>query len=195
MHNNFLISGYGRSGTKFLSSIMNTSKKWTVLHEPRGSFEEDQYWNNKPIPEKVKSDFNRNYYGEVNSRLRFYFKELNVSKKGIIIREPKDIILSVCNRGKSKEDILLTIRVLNDYYNKFIEWTKESTFFKIDFAKMTSDVSYLNSILQYFGIDDVIIDNKIIKIKINENLQRNIIYKSFEDIPNEFKDEYFKLKW
>jgi len=195
MVNNFLISGYGRSGTKFLSSVMNTSKKWTVLHEPRGSFEEEEYWSKKPLPNIVKDAFNRNYYGEVNSRLRFYFNEIDAHKKGIIIREPKDIILSICNRGKSNDDILLAINVLNDHYKKFISWTNDPNILRIDFTRMTNDVDYLYSILSYFEIDDVTLNDSIIKTKVNANLKKNILYNSFEDIPTKFKDEYYKLKW
>ena len=33
----FYITGFGRSGTKFLSMNMNMSNKYTVKHEPRGN--------------------------------------------------------------------------------------------------------------------------------------------------------------
>ena len=78
---NFLISGYGRSGTKFLSTLMNTSHIWTVLHEPGGYFDEKSYPGLTGLaPQSTVTRFNKNNYGEVNSMLCYWFLHINVKE-------------------------------------------------------------------------------------------------------------------
>jgi hypothetical protein len=57
-------------------------------------------------------DFNNNYYGEVNSRMRYRFYDVDVRKRGIIIRDSKEITMSVANR-KTTED---TINIIENIY-------------------------------------------------------------------------------
>lgn len=80
-YKNFLISSNGRSGTMFLSTIMNKSKKWKIAHEPRGEYEENLYRSAKPVDRKIIKDFEKDYYGEVNSRLRFFLMTLTLIRK------------------------------------------------------------------------------------------------------------------
>jgi len=192
-YNNFLISGFGRSGTKFLSSIMNKSVTWVVNHEPRGAYEEMLYKKGLPIDDKVVNNFKNNNYGEVNSRMRFYFNDIDVEKKGIIIRDPKEIITSICNRNKTEVEITRIIDELNVFWHKFHEWIELGGVLKIDFNSMTNDADYLKNVLTHFGISDVEINEEIFKNKINKN--NNVKYKLFEDLPNKFKDNFNKLDW
>lgn len=195
-YNNFLISGFGRSGTKFLSNVMNKSKTWTVKHEPRGMLSEKSYKNNKKIPQKVIKDFNKNYYGEVNSYLRFYFDELKVKKKGIIIRDPEEIILSVCNRPhnlNNNQKVLNIIDELNYFWHKFKKYTNNDNIKTIIFHKMTTDKDYLSDILKHFEINDINIDEIDINKKINKN---NVVnYNSWEELPKLYINKYNTLKW
>ena len=137
---NFLITGFGRSGTLFLSSIMNLSKKWTVLHEPRKSVVEEK------VTQKIIDAFSNNYYGEVHGGMRYIFYDVNVDKRGLIIRDTKEIINSVANRKTIDE----TIRIIDDLYKSyknFNKWLNEDpSIVKIEFKKMTSDINYLESI-------------------------------------------------
>jgi hypothetical protein len=192
-YNNFLITGFGRSGTNFLSTVMNKSNQWTVNHEPRGSYEEKLYKNMSSLDDKIINDFSKDNYGEVNSRMRFFFNDINVNKKGIILRDTKDIIKSVANRKSTNETIKL-VGELNYFWKLFNEWlSNDTTIFKIDFTKMTTDIIYLKNILTYFGVNDVIVTENIINKKINTN--SNNKYKTYEDLPKTIRSEYDKLKW
>jgi hypothetical protein len=181
---NFLITAYGRSGTMFLSSIMNLSKKWTVLHEPRKAIDEEK------ITQKMIDDFSNNYYGEVNSRMRYRFYDVNVDKRGIIIRDTKEIIKSVANR-KTIDETIRIIDNLNEWYKNFYNWlNKDSSIIKIEFDKMTSNLNYLESTLKLFDINDIKLKDININKKINQN--KKITYETFNDLPKKIKDKYFK---
>lgn len=189
-YNNFLITGFGRSGTKFLSTLMNKSNKWLVLHEPRGKLEMIHKYNNLPLPILTKKHFNRNFYGEVNSVMRHYFDDIEVRKKGIIFREPKEIILSACNR-KNLNQSLKTIDYVYFFWESFKEKVRnDKNIFVIDFNLMVTDKLYLKKILNHFEINDV---HEINLKKINKT--RNKKFDSFDDLPKSIKDKYNSLKW
>tara|TARA_R100000951_G_C2642578_1_gene181469 strand:- start:889 stop:1491 length:603 start_codon:yes stop_codon:yes gene_type:complete len=193
IQDNFLITGFGRSGTNFLSNIMNSSPTWEVLHEPRGANDEISYKTNKPYPSQISTDFNtKEKYGEVNSYLRFWFHQVPVSKKGIILRNPKHIIKSVANRKTIQETTNL-VNEINYFWNIFHEWKQtDPSIYIIYFEKMVTDLDYLESILRYFNILDANIDININK-KINSNTFES--YPSYNELPDQIKHEYNKFKW
>ena len=181
MYKNFYITGFGRSGTSFLKNIMNQSKKWIVEHEPRNKFDEA---NENPVP-KIQSDLDKDYYGEVNSRLRSYIFKLQVDKMGIIIRDPRDIFLSTMNRGKNYKQMALDIWTA---YQRFVFFEGDCLW--IDFYKMTTSNEYLRGILNHFGIKDISsFDFK----KVNEN--KTITYKKFDQLPLLWQDVFYSYDW
>lgn len=184
MSNNFLITGFGRSGTMFLSQVMNMSEQWTVEHEPRGGTDEDI------LSDEALKGFESDHYGEVNSRLRRYLLDIPADKKGIIFREPRDIIKSTANR----KDIKKTIEVVEDVmecYRLFTYWVKHFDVVSIEFDRMTSDHIYLRKTLLYFGVKDVDVNKVDLNVKVNANKDER--YKSFDELPNEIKSRYFSL--
>lgn len=188
--NNFIITGYGRSGTKFLSNVLNKSEKWTVLHEPRKSEAEKAFraGQTKIYINKINRAFNKEYYGEVNSYLRFYLslliKEYNM---GVIIRNPKDIITSVFNRKKI-DNYKFYINDLKGAYDTFDKYQNELKI--IDFYKMTSDKNYLINISKTFSIFDI--NSNDINFKENNNKNKHIKYKSFSELPKNIKTHFYK---
>lgn len=169
--NNFAITSEGRSGTKFLARLMNESKKWCVRHEPSSSIS----------LKNIQPRFNRENYGEVNSFLRFCFKDLKVSKKGIILRSSKEIILSASNRKFFNKDLIFKIKeallLLDNYIISGIPYFK--------FKLFVSDVDYCKKLLNYFDIYDVKITEPKIRKKRNQN--KIIKYNTFEEVPNASK--------
>jgi hypothetical protein len=200
MNENFLITALGGSGTKFLSSVMNRSNRWTVGHEGLTDSEESKKAWKDALKSKthytpVHYDLNRvqedldsrgDYYGEVNARLRCGMHILNVKRKAIILRNPRHTFLSWYElfNGQLKDHYYGKLRKSLMIFDEFIQSGGEV----IDFDKMVGDPQYLLGILHSFGIYDVAITNNIMENKINEH--RTYKYKSFEDIP--FKDRgYF----
>lgn len=192
----FAITGFGRSGTTFLARVMNLSSVWTVEHEPRGAFDEDavdHLSKCQPLPNSIMEAFNRDYYGEVNSRLRFWFEKLPVEKKGIIIRNPKEVVISIANRNYTLDKIETTIKKFGFYYNTFHFWLRDTSILKIDFSRMTNDTIYMENILDTFDIYDVNISEYIIKRKINETKNRK--YKNIDQFPSILKNAYYSINW
>jgi hypothetical protein len=184
--NNFIITGYGRSGTKFLSSIMNKSSIWQVEHEPRGN-KDEKSTNKIHQREIISNSFNKKSYGEVNSYLRYYINDLNVDKKGLLLRNPLDIFLSVMNRRNNINHYKEYALDIKRWYTKFEQWSEH--FDIIFFEWMTTDINYLFEVLHNFGIEDVELSNELLKKKINPN--KYIKFKEFNNLPSKVQ-EYAK---
>lgn len=188
--NNFVITGYGRSGTKFLSTVLNKSERWTVMHEPRGGKDEKAFRARAVTPQfaNIRKEFKREYYGEVNSYLRFYLpllkKEFEV---GVILRQPKEIITSVMNR-KHINNYQFFIDDLKYAYDTFK--THEADVKLIDFKKMVTDKDYIINISNYFSIFDI--DKGNINLKEKNNRNKNIKYADFDDLPENVKTYFNK---
>ena len=193
MNNNFLITGFGRSGTKFLSKILDCSMTWEVKHEPRGAQDEQAYRGGESIPKKMINAFKNNKnYGEVNSFMRFWIKDIEVAKKGIIIRNPRDITLSIANR-KSIDRTLILMEELNYFYIFFHKLLNDDKrVLKISFDKMTTDFEYLKSLAKRLGINDINWDLTSLN-KVNQNKENK--YKRFDELPSKIIDKYASMKW
>jgi len=189
-YNNFLISGSGRSGTRFLSNLMNKSKTWTVLHEPGLAGVEN--YSNQDQCDKTSQRFLKDNYGEVNSMLRRIFLNIPVSKRGVLIRNPYDIYLSIANRKdvsyKWIEEFEESLKIIT-----FALSDKKFKVKRICFDKLTTDVNYANSILKWFGIDDVELTIEDITTKVNFTLPENKKYKKIEDLPKEVQEKVIEV--
>lgn len=174
--NNFLITAMGRSGTKYLQVIMNYSQKWIVKHEPDRSWLPPDYML-KEVQERfnVKS-IHHKYYGEVNSTLRYMATKLKVDKKGILIRDPADVWVSIANRRASQT----WPYVLGEYERSIqeLDVLRKAGACVIDFKQMVNDKAYLMKILKDFGIEDVKINDVIFNTPLNVTEVRiyNTIY-------------------
>ncbi len=162
--NNFLIMAMGRSGTKFLANLMNRSQVWTVEHEPNGSHDERE-----PVA-NIAPSFNRDHYGEVNSRLRYAAKRLPVAKVGVIVRDPYAVWASILNRKPPEQwDRLLrdyerTAEALSELWHKGA-WV-------ISFARMVEDPWYTAKVLRTFGVEDVEVSLRDLGVKVNVTQDR-----------------------
>lgn len=180
----FFITGLGRSGTSFLAKLMGRSKSYNVVHEwhlPILGFE-DSRLRNFPIHRfaGARCPFGnlRKGYGEVNSYLRFsldYRKEgleRLVPIKGIIFRDPRDVISSTMNRsGMVPNDFSKVCdRVMRMYWNlQAIVHIGTGNYKVIEFDRLVGDVQYALDVLAAFGIHDVDITEKDIRTKVNIN--------------------------
>jgi hypothetical protein len=191
MPKSFIITGYGRVGTKFLSTVLNGIDGWRVMHEPRGQMD---------LSIRSLDSFNAklyqffetiNKYGEVNSGLKFCLPFIPVDKKGIILREPKEVYLSVINRRNelNNEEAYYIFRE----YSTFLSWLSINDIIFISFRKMVSDSYYLSKIANEFmgismGIDDV-----LLKKKINRN--RSYKYENYSNLPPQLKESWESFDW
>jgi len=163
MHN-FLITGMGRSGTRFLAETMNLSKRCTVEHEPGGPMDARQQAG------EVQKRFDHDYYGEVNSLLRFVSDDIKVDKRGLILRSPIDLWFSITTwhaqqRHKWPGDLADMKRTIPHLLNL----AESGRYRVIYFEQMVSDEGYLRDIFTDFGIHDVEITPELLKKKINQS--------------------------
>ena len=175
MHN-FLITGMGRSGTRFLAETMNLSKKWTVMHEPGGP------GDLRRRAEEIQKRLDRDYYGEVNSLLRFVSDELKVEKRGLILRSPVDLWFSITTwHARQKHRWPGDLADMKRTIPHLLDLALSGHYRPIFFESMISSDFYLQNILADFGIDDVEITPEILKKKINQNLPgvRRTAWKDF----------------
>lgn len=195
----FLITSTGRTGTQFLSRLMNKSKQWMVKHQPcdlDGKWDDSflYYPYNWKVPAYIQNRFNQAYYGEVNGLLRYWINQINVGKKGIIYRNYKDVITSFANGKFHQEErvLLRKVKDINLVHTAFYRIARTNPdIFVIDFDRLTSDVDYILEIFSYFGIDDV----KINKDIINKRVGTNPKVRSFEQLPKVVQDTINNLFW
>lgn len=170
----FLITGRGRSGTKFLSSLMNRSRVWTVEHEPR---------RDADLRDPGQFDYAkifRGHYGEVNSYLRNQIEHMDFVRRGIILRNPFEIMLSAMNR-KPREKWVEISRGITDTYLHFDRLLEARSYHLVSFHRMTTELDYLQQILHDFGIGDVSLSSADLSRKVNVN-QKNL-YRSLNEAP------------
>jgi hypothetical protein len=187
-HKNFLITAMGRSGTKFLASVMNRSVAWTVEHEPTPHEPQvvqpgDTIWRR----------FEDSYYGEVNSRMRWVLFDLPVAKRGVILRHPADLMLAIYNKRQAskkkrpfpKAQYLESLELLDRYVKQGV--------YTIRFERMTTDPAYLQQVLYEFGIEDVEVGADTCAKKVNA-LPTKVV-ETVEELPGELLDLLLDAQW
>lgn len=93
MGRTFAVSGFGRSGTKWLAGLLGRAPGWRVEHEP--GVEMDF----RAIHTRFAAGRESGNYGEVNSYLMPAFPWLNVDRKAIVLRHPLEIARSCLRQG------------------------------------------------------------------------------------------------
>lgn len=161
-YDNFVITGMSRCGTTFLSHVLSFSD-WDIHHEPA----------NPDRKEDAIKRFYNHHYGEVNSLIRYWLPILPAAKKAIILRHPREIVVSVynycCNRGHKPKrpdgqwDIVIRIGRIWELLDHYIE--TGYTVFR--FEQFTTDVNELYKIAQWAGITNLNIPSDIVKHKQN----------------------------
>lgn len=179
------ITGMGRSGTKFLASVLSHSGQAKTFHERIGNRE---FWllswylahENYSIPylEKIRSDLEDKYRGglfiDVNSGLQNATDALRQvfpkAKIFHLVRDPRKVVPSIYNR-RSERRVHLVPKT-REAYEKWMAYSKleqvcwnwndnTERLLKLDcelllFEKLISDFDYFRSaLLEKAGINDI----------------------------------------
>lgn len=187
-NSNFIVTGTGRCGTKFLSNLLNRSKLWTVLHEPRGWKHQFDGYNNA---HHVFT--NHNFYGEVSRSLIMDLLKFKWCRKAVIIRPYKEVVLSYSNRRYNMNTMISAVCDVNREYNQAISLSQRRDVLTIDFHKMVSNSDYLNNILVALGVEDIKATKFDMLAKVNEN--KEIAFKRYIDLPKVIQDCVSELNW
>lgn len=172
---NFYITGYGRSGTKFLANILNVSPSMTVKHEGRGNKDKSENLKN------IQQDFQQPNYAEVNSYLRFYIEQLDIPY-GLILRNPIDIFISTVNRHPTEQ--VFHAKSICVYYSYFIFKIFNCGIPYFSFPKMISSATYIKGIVKELGLTDLNIHKmKDNMTPLNQTTNRRIFNLNQCDLP------------
>lgn len=197
---NFLITcQYGRAGSKFLATLMNRSKKWEIKHDNKVKDFYPAKTNGLNNINTINKRLHKNYYGEVCGGFYFHLERYNVNKKGIIIRNPINELISTINFNPSKPinyfiDIVMNNPHIGDYktqLNLLNNRINSGKYHIINFDKMVSSLDYVNNILNYYNINDVTISESDIKKKINESKNKRI--NSIDDFSINTKNKLMEI--
>lgn len=94
----FAITGLGRSGTQWLAMMLDRHSDHEVRHEAGG-------WAGRGYKQAAKRFREaRRPYGEVNSYLRWCFAQLPADGKGVILRNPWEVLYSAVARHRGRGD-------------------------------------------------------------------------------------------
>lgn len=173
----FLVTSHGRTATKFLAHLINEKTNWTCRHEPAP-------FKREPAQKRLKQP----YYGEVSAPIRWGALELRVDRGAIIIRHPKQIILSIYNRdiAKNKMTIQKELSQLNESHKKLFRLIDKRTRYKIwTFHEMVTDHKYLESCIKELG-PDITLQPDDLAVRKNTYMKA---YQMFEDLPQWIQDE------
>lgn len=178
----FFITSTGRSGTAFLAKLLNRSRQYHVVHEwhiPRTRFQ-DGHLTRFPLFRFVLARRPlgkwRKGYGEVNSYLRKVTSltaegpERFIERRAVILRDPRDVIASGMNRqGKTKQDFELLCNMAIQAYARVIQLLNHPTlhYDSFEFDRMTTDLAYLQSLIDWTGITDLQVTADELEHKVN----------------------------
>ncbi len=164
----FAITGCGRSGTMWLSRIMNRSQAYTVEHEPDGADSAKYAYGRFYRADKAGA-----HYGEVNSRLRWCTLDLPIDKLGVIIRNPYDLARSSYNRGWGCEWVENDLEPSLWKLDKLLRYGAVG----VEFERMVADLGCTSAFVKGF-VSDVEVTQDDIETPCNQN-------KKYDDLPGD----------
>ena len=178
----FFITGLGRSGTAFLASALDRSDRYRVVHEwkiPRTPFRDGRlsrfplwrfYLARHPLGSL------RPGYGEVNSHLRRTIRpgevghEARIEKRGIILRDPRDIVASGMNRnGRTDADFEALCEDKVRGFARLLELLDHPTlhYEPFEFRRFTTEPGYVREIAEWAGIGEIEVSKEVVSKKGN----------------------------
>lgn len=179
----FFITGLGRSGTRFLATVLGESRQYRVTHE----------WKLLPLYHDAKLKHFpverfflarhplaslRPGYGEVNSVLRRTIgvdepgPERWVERRAIIFRDPREVITSAMNRNSRTEQLFPTVceNILKSFAKLRAIRRRSPLEYRIfRFDEFTRSLDALQAVIDWAGIEDVRAQPSILTEKVNTN--------------------------
>ena len=175
--NNFLITGFGRSGTKFLSQILNMSPTYKVSHEATGKTK------SRSLRTLNSSWFSKNFVGDVNSYHCLIGENIHESRLTNVfytLRKPTDICFSISKRYDDNNRTNHLVQDIEDFFTLVRDRSIDPArlFF---FEKFTQEVEYLHALCRAVGVTDIPLESIAKKINIKVNVSEEIA-KSLDEV-------------
>lgn len=215
--NIFFILAIGRSGTTFLSNLLNKNPDIHVVHEPlflETNPYQKAYWNDMEAENYIQNfrkkeiylriiKKNVKSYGEVNSFLRRHAKSLKKSFQNAhffhLIRDGRDVVRSMVSHGAMKKNAPDTKGIQPKKEDPFRKnWNKFSHFQKVCWYWQIENKYLRESIDNTIHFEKIISDyeylNTILLNKINVDLSEETWVK-YKNKRKNFTVKYNIPKW
>lgn len=180
----FFITGLGRSGTAFLASALGHARDYRVVHEwkiPRTPFRDGRLqhfplWRFRMMRQPLGEL--RPGYGEVNSHLRRTLstteagKAALIERRGVILRDPRDVIASAMNRGRRTEADFESLcdTIVRDFARLVALLSHPTlTYERFEFRRFTSSQDEIHRIAHWAGLGELDIPKDTVQRKVNTN--------------------------
>lgn len=180
----FFITGLGRSGTAFLAAALGRARDYRVVHEwkiPRtplrdGRLSHFPLWRFRLMRQPFGSL--RPGYGEVNSHLRRTLstteagKEALVERRGVILRDPRDVVASGMNRrGRTEDDFARLCDEKARDFARLLGLLAHPTlaYERFEFRRITTDADEIRRVAEWAGLGDLDVPDDIVARKVNTN--------------------------
>lgn len=177
---NFFIATVGRSGSTWLSHVLNKSESHTVLHEVADGRNPDFIHPHSPFPIER---FARPNYGEVHGFLRYNLSagmpgsERLIPRRGLLRRDTKSLIQSWMNRDKRMEsELAAVIFEVTTQQRLLDEWAKSDELVRVfKFEELTTELTALEDLCDWLEIGYTPVESDINTV-INSNNPKNHIF-------------------
>lgn len=153
---NFWICGIGRSGTKWLSTVLGQGDH-TVRHEGADWWGNQMPWYYAPFP---MARFERRNYGECHGLLIRHLSPLAVGaerrilRRAILLRNDQDVVRSwMDRRGHVDHDLSWVTRTVVSGQRQLIEYAKSDPGCRVLHLERLADVSVLQELVDWIGIE------------------------------------------
>ena len=155
---NFFVATIGRSGSSWLSAILNQSKTHQVVHEEVD--DRDPMFVHQ-FSEFPIERFNKPKYGEVHGFLRYHLSggftgvEKLIPRRVLMLRDTKDVIKSWMNRdNRTRDELAAVIFEVTTAERLLIDWARSDTDVRVfEFDQLTQNLSTLKDLCSWLEID------------------------------------------
>jgi len=178
----FFITGLGRSGTTFLAAALGHARDYRVVHEwkiPRTPFRDGRLsrfplWRFRLMRQPLGAW--RPGYGEVNSHLRRTLNptgvgdEAQIERRGVILRDPRDVIASGMNRrGRTEADFARLCDAKARDFARLLQLLDHPVlhYERFEFRRFTTDADEILRIASWAGLRDLELPANVVAKKIN----------------------------
>lgn len=161
----FWITGNGRSGTVWLSNLIDSSRSHKCRHElaDRHKSWSFQYWSPFPIERWQDKSLRKpkTYYGECHGHIRHYLapghigSERQVNRRAVLLRSPRDLIVSHMNRhNKSMYDLPWVMKSVFDIQRHLITYAMWDRGTRVIWMEdITKNLKRLQGLLNWLKVD------------------------------------------
>lgn len=155
---NYFVVGIGRSGTTWLSQVLDSAPGWTCGHEPVDPRSKVIPYAHSPFPlERFLARGEQ--YGECHGMLRYHLSvgdigpEMAIMRRVYLRRHPLDIVASwMCGGNRTADELSATCHEVFWQANNLRRWAAMTCSRIVDAETLWSDRAELQELVDWLGL-------------------------------------------